>query len=250
MSKNSLFYDIQRLPSDIASLILSNLPIGTLCLIFRTNKYWSTISDNENLWRYYCQKLFPETKLEGSWKNTFKSWYAAHWKNELRGDIQLSNNNLTANNVNYSINYPVTTKSHASILCQRTFFSGKHYWEINVDEFEINSAPYIMFGVACVKNFNQREWIGYDKFSISCSTMCTIIHEGTVKDVYESRIQKGDRIGILLDLDKPKIQFYKNGDLILSSKSLVKYLMKKIESGIAPAISLPFSNISNIFSIN
>lgn len=119
--------------------------------------------------------------------------------------LLLSNNNLTVTKIddNYT----------RSVLGDRLFTSGVHYWEVKINTTTDGT---ILIGVAhsdysklssyYSKNIHER---GKKNLMYYCKTGSK--YEDNVASDYGFETTAGDVVGVLLDLDNRKLTFYKNG---------------------------------------
>jgi len=235
---------LDSLPLELKIVIASFLSLHDLAQSFRLNKAAHVFSDSELLWSYLFKQHDSDTYKEVnlSWKERYRYLLTSRWAeayNAKSPSYVISNGGLTV----------ITTKrSNDSATAVRTiigFSKGKHYWEINIDEFPYLSAPYIMIGVS-PRHINISLYVGGVNNGISFTSEGTLAF-GSQTISHTSRVYSfasKDQIGVYLDMDNKEIEFYKNGKLVkfppvANQKQIIDDLFKQKE--LYPSLSLPGS---------
>lgn len=205
-------------PPEIKIEILSHLSHADLRQVRLVSKMWSQLADSDPIWAPAVRNAFPNVEqiravsnfpgMKRTFLGSVMKFSTSHRTNGL--EITNSGRTLTSSPaVNYwaaaRIEYPVMT-------------SGVHYGEFRVDTYRhgsIGNTWKIVVGVVAKDfEFKLAKWVGVDERSFGY-----IANNGkrvgpSMKNQgqdYGETYQENDRIGILLDLNKRCLRFFKNG---------------------------------------
>ena len=150
-----------------------------------------------------------------------------------------------------------------SVGGSRIFTAGQHYWEISLDRFGFqNSFRKVIAGVVSA---DAAEWERSHAFiSMRCCPLCKqfwAIACGTGKKLSHQTSRRGstylrgdhfsehDRLGILLDLDKHTLGFYRNGSSIgLAFDDVVGPVIPMVSMRFQKTVTLNFPPIPEVTS--
>jgi len=257
----NVFNRIWRLPKELQLLILSYIPIHQLSILFRTCHFWKEFQLDQNLWRNIYLLNFPyQHEIQGSicWKSECKKMKTRRWLfYEQRDGILFLNNGLTLKRYNIifsSSNYNIFDSKFdfiPSCRCETVFYSGKHYWEINVNKYKDRYLSPLGLGISN-SNMDTKRHVGYClENGLSYESGGVILNRLCMFNGMK-KIIEGDCIGFYLDMDTPGFRIFHNGEVEFSDHLLKdpRYLLEYISSssqrtitfGISPSVTLPGSS--------
>jgi len=218
---SSVLERISILNIDLQILILSHVEIYQLCILFKTNRLWRKISEDENLWRLlYFRRSSIEYENAKNWKSNYLRLYNSCWENNNRST--LSNNNLT---VSKDENFAYV--SNSAVQCKTVFYEGVHYWSILVDY---------------LSGFSMKIGITYaieDILRNDYSLPICYTSDGKIPSESWTKFERygtGDRIGVFVDIELKIVIFFKNGKMVSST------LIRDHFEGVCPSIVLPYTS--------
>jgi len=252
VGETSVLEKIPRLPLELQYLILSRLSSQHLFNLFQTCHKWYEFQKDKNFWRYFYQWNYSEMhEIKGlkSWKSKCKKMKLRRWLYEKRDDMVFFRDGVTLKNITVERAFG----PYISARCETVFYSGKHYWEIDIIEFKKTNTSPLRLGISS-SNMIMDKCVGYSKENgISYDSEGTLL-----KNFISSNLpafNQGDCIGFYLDMDTPSFRIFKNGKEVKFLENLCSWdfrinLLNYISAashrtkcfGITPSITLPFHN--------
>lgn len=180
---------------------------------------------------------------------------AFHWDTTRKSPcILLTNDNLTA-----AVGDHLT--GFVTVGGNKVFTSGQHYWEMTLDRFGYQSS--FRKVIAGVVSADAVEWERSHTFiSTRCCPLCKkfwAIACGTGKKLSHLTPRRGstyfrrdhfsenDQVGILLDLDKHTMEFYRNGSSIgLAFDDVIGPVIPMVSMRFQKTVTLSFPPVPEI----
>lgn len=205
-------------PPEIKVEIFSHLSHHDLRQARLVSKMWHQLSDSDPIWAPTVRNIFPSiNSLRAApefpgMKSTFVN-NAMRFSNTHRtAGLDITNNGKTLTSGG-TVNYWAAARIEHPVMT-----TGVHYGEFRVDTFRhgsIGNTWKVVIGVVAKDfEFKLAKWVGVDERSFGYianngkrvgPSMKNQGHE------YGETYQENDRVGILLDLNKRNLRFFKNG---------------------------------------
>jgi hypothetical protein len=211
------------LNDDAIEHVFSFLDPCSLARVAQVSKLFDRTSSQDLIWITKCSEAGrladdPEPK-SGSWKQHYvMNYHRRHFsRDRCHPDIQIINHGRTA-----SVPSSSTNTNYKGVMVDRVFPKrGVGYVEVTVKFLDQgDSSDHISIGIGNA-SFNTKTncgegWIASNQGAGWYSSNGAVYTAGSARKVcnesaqFNETIHDGDKIGVLLDRDKGKLEFYRN----------------------------------------
>ena len=222
---------INNIPFDMICEILSLLSYHDLVKIKILNSHWKEIMDNDKIWRYLFLKKFSKIPplQDNSCKYEYQYIQYLYWDtHKSKSDVIITGENNTT--ICCSSEQWATSLSFLPLIHNR-------FYEVEIDKLDTKNTIAIAIGV--VFKLNQRYIdknapIGYYLIGGAIHRFDGYQANGKIKSNGRTisysvkKYREGDLIGIRVNFETKKINFYKNGYCVFQLHNNSTKLFKKL----------------------